>query len=347
MTETRRECEDEPIQATFDKLVDECLSTAEKLGVSIKHQNALSIWLCKGLDSGWSNVKQIFAEVWRKTEKDSVIREQLKAAVRSIASQFCDINAYYIAKVLCETTEQDHGTMILEHARAHGAIDPISKDVNLDLAMTVEERGTAQEIDKVLALKLPMSGGFDDIHGQVKDVLENIWRLLKTYTRHLQLPSRHGNVYQLLFPTAALQLHEQNYDIAIGVLHGGANIVNYMHPLGQNSGYLEWHRHWQRNPTWITKNRTEIRKGMRVLLCENDACSGDTLINVMRKLDSISPSSVDVCFTGIRHKASKDVAGKMNAFGRIMHLTDLSSERIFSDMLKYKQLLTDVMAGTE
>lgn len=143
-----------------------------------------------------------------------------------------------------------------------------------------------------------------------------------------------------------MQLKKRNYDIAIGILHGGAPIAHYLHPLDQSVGYLEWHEHWKRDAVWrAAKRATEIRNGMRVLLCENDARSGNTLGKVMRKVDATSPSSVDVCFTGIEFEHSRNIAQSMKDFGHIFHITDLSQQKVFSDMLEYQERLKSVLYG--
>ncbi len=100
------------------------------------------------------------------------------------------------------------------------------------------------------------------------------------------------------YVNAAVELKERQYDLAIGVLNSGVPLASMLDFLGQETRYLEWHRGWKRGPKWkkMGRNTEKITQAKRILVCEHDMDTGQTLEAIVPFLRKLKPETVDIVF---------------------------------------------------
>ncbi len=138
-------------------------------------------------------------------------------------------------------------------------------------------------------------------------------------------------------------MKDHAYDAVIGILGSGAYIPNMVQVYGtRNTGLIEFHRsrsEWY-EPEWVV--RPGVPPNGKILLCENDACTGITLGEVYLKVNTeLEPQSVDVCFTGFGFPHSKQMAKSMNMFGRVFHARELPQDHVYSNFLEVRRKMKE------
>ena len=97
---------------------------------------------------------------------------------------------------------------------------------------------------------------------------------------------------------AAIELKKMNYDVVIGVLKSGIHVATIMDFLGQNTRFIEWHKHWKSGPRLkkIGSDISPITSAQKILICEQDAHTGATLNALIPFIEKLNPEKVDVSF---------------------------------------------------
>jgi hypothetical protein len=216
----------------------------------------------------------------------------------------------------------------------------IPSSILIDAARTY---GDTDDIDRTYQVKpLKDVNGimYDDV-GKVADLRGEITGLYLDYCGRNSLRMREFNPTVADLNAVAELSEQEPYDLTIGVVRGGVNVPNLLHAHGWPLAYLEHHTHWQRSPIWrtIAGKHVEIRKGMRLLLCEDDASSGGTLQKVTAKLKAAGASQVDLCFTGASFEHSKECAETAGGFERIFHSVQLPQTKVYTNMLRVREQL--------
>lgn len=100
---------------------------------------------------------------------------------------------------------------------------------------------------------------------------------------------------------AVQQLRKKDYDLVLGIVRGGVPLATLFEMHGDRTRYIEHHRSWKkRPPIWrkIGRDVARIREAKTVLVCENDAVTGNTLGRVHDWIrDQVGAEAIDICFT--------------------------------------------------
>lgn len=243
------------LENILDSLVAYC--------ASIEQENSsplYEMWDNTGIDAGWGWVGIIVKKIWAQSINVPEVRQELQGKVRDICKKLIEIHEFYIAAEFYEMTEQDDRE-IYEYSQKNTMY--IEGAQHYDLMLAMQKHGNPTEVDTVLALNRVDTGGYESCREQVENVRKRITALQRAYIKKNLLPNKRGFESRLL-PTAALQLKEDKYDLALGILKSGAPLINYLQVVEQNSGFIDFHRDWiNRNAILRTKKTSmAIRKQM-------------------------------------------------------------------------------------
>jgi hypothetical protein len=276
-----------------------------------------------------------------KLEPYPNLLQDLRNRIRALAIELTECDQFSYVMQICEASGVGCD-MLADHARKHGIM---YKDrAHSDLVMALQEHGTADDIDRVFAQDplTPEHPFCDDkTHDKVTSKLSAISDLVNDYLAQSGLAKNRSSICsQRLFPTAALQVSQMDYDLVVGVHHKGMNLPNYLRPLGQNVASFDWRRSGEYEARWRDPEQTQrMEPGMKVLVCEDDAVTGSTLQQVKNKLAELNPTSIDVCLTGVHYEKSQEAVQNVGGFDRIFHIAEFDQSQVYSDMLKYRFLL--------
>jgi hypoxanthine phosphoribosyltransferase len=116
--------------------------------------------------------------------------------------------------------------------------------------------------------------------------------------RHYFEGGKPFSAYQL---NAAAELLKTDYDLVIGLQSGGVLFAALLEMLGMNVRYLSWHREWAptgRSPEWeqIGSVQEKPTTAQKILLCEDDSVTGNTLDVVGKFLSNLGADRTDIFF---------------------------------------------------
>ncbi len=322
------------------KVIDSCFDTAEKAGTREMIADLVEV----ERDGPWNMAFSILAKIWYLGGLSRAQKEELKRKIYEYAVELSRAGSPRLARSLCKDTEQEW-PMVLEYIREHGVSSEYGEPDPI-LADAVERYGKPTEIDQLYAT-YPLENDKENekAKGKARKLIDEIETLYEDYSKRVKLPPDGSFLFGRLIPTAALQIKEAHYDLVAGIHSGGSLLPNRLHPIGQNVAYIEWHQRWEASPRLRNVHATQaLRKGMRILLCENDAITGESLRRVSEKLErDLRPSSIDLCFTGMGYKNSGELAKAQKRFGSIFHITELDQASVFTDMIRYRDQLEQAL----
>lgn len=180
-----------------------------------------------------------------------------------------------------------------------------------------------------------------ECHGIAGETLKETKLLLRSYATSRNILSPHY-VLPSHIQTGAILHKNKKYDAIIGIAKGGLPVPIVMHALGSNVGFIRVHKNWRRAPIWV--KRCELRHGMSVLLCEDDAVSGETLRSAVKKIsDSITPSTLDVCFSGYNLEDSIKTTEEINEISAVITTEMIPKNQIYTNLLAVKNKLISLL----
>ncbi len=135
-------------------------------------------------------------------------------------------------------------------------------------------------------------------YSKLNPLVDEITLLLKDYC------SKYGLDEYFIFSrvaivNAAMEIAKMDYDLIVPVLRSGVPLALMLEVLGKQVRYIEWHKDWKTGPRWQNMGKDQsgqaVRKGAKILVCENDYNSGDTLNALAPVLKELEPRQVDLC----------------------------------------------------
>ncbi|MEQ1849711.1 MAG: phosphoribosyltransferase [Candidatus Peribacteraceae bacterium] len=291
--------------------------------------------------SRWGGSVMLLKEAYKLSDTEAQ-RKALQDLVHSHSQSFLDNSLPYQITVILVAVGLDD-TTIYDYTSRRMKTEGFP--IGVDYCLPVLEHGTPPEIDLVLHQHGNFASHEDGANsllfrGKVETALNEIRNEYLRYCQTHQLSTKRVCYPSTLIPNAAYTLVDENYDLTIGIVHGGAPLANYLHVLDQNVVYLEYHRRWEINPRWrVAGRQCDIRSGMKILLCEDDVATGKTLKEVARKLDKLNPSSVGICFTGYHLEKSKQRAQEAGVFDSVRTPNDFDQSHVYSSILNFHEAL--------
>lgn len=150
------------------------------------------------------------------------------------------------------------------------------------------------------------------------------------------------NLYMI---NAVGELYDK-YDLVVGVANGGINMASLFEIYGVETRYIEWHsgtgdpKRWKRDPVWrnIGFDRRKVKEAKRILVCENDAMTGQTLSKVVEFLgEKFDPEVVDVCFE--LDSETNNNAGEIPGVNKHFCTQDLPGPNVMDHLETMKHVL--------
>ncbi len=184
------------------------------------------------------------------------------------------------------------------------------------------------------------------LHGnKIKNIAQEIRAAAKKYSKEhcLLFETKKDDAFSRLpliaEMNAAVEIKNMNYDLVVGILRSCVSLTTPLEMLGQEVRYVECIRgpRSAKKPVWIGRGRggmIPIRHANRVLICENDAISGNTLRTVQPLIQAVlEPKVIDICF----HKASslessKEVARGLGFYTKVFSVMDVGFEHFFDNL---------------
>lgn len=328
-------------RALFRRIIDDSAHTLQAATGAIDPD----CWplLHANLEDGTSSALIMLQKAWSASEHAAGLRTALLRSIQNVVSSLIQCKRFDFALSVAQIVGIDAPPLILDYARRLDGEQKVRAWKYHNVVKSITCLGTVDEIDQALRMNPITPATHEGNDGVVEQTMNEIQAKQRAYEATANLPNRRNNLGTRVAPTAAIQLTDRRYDATIGILWSGASLANHMHCWGsENVGYIEWHRHWQRDPVWrLHDMRFDVRKHMNILLCENDAVSGRTLTKVLQKIDTLNPANVDVCFTGIYYEKSREKALQLGAFRSVFHIADLDQSKVYSDMLRYREKLLE------
>lgn len=140
---------------------------------------------------------------------------------------------------------------------------------------------------------------------------------------------------------AAVELSKEQYDLVVAVMNSGAPLATLLEVLGQNVRYLEWRKHWTKQPQWrnIGLHRQKIQSAHKILVSEDDTMTGTTLKTIAPILQSLGPDQIDVAFTVNIHRTNEAVIENNSAYNKSIDIKKINPEHFFENL----QLFTEIL----
>lgn len=173
------------------------------------------------------------------------------------------------------------------------------------------------------------------------DLYSRAYANLKSYAEKFEIPFRHTpRAYDL---SAAIELSRKKYDLIIGVLKAGSTLALPMEAIGENVRYMEWHKHWKRKPVWRNVGRAteKPKKAKKILLCENDAVSGNTIEALLPSLEKLGAEEVDICFTALYPEKSTQISESL-PLNSIYNTSDLGYKNCYSNLVEFRRRFAEL-----
>lgn len=125
---------------------------------------------------------------------------------------------------------------------------------------------------------------------------------------------------------------QNRYDAYISIMHGGDSVPVLMHALGANVGFVETHDETMMEPLW--RMQCELQSKMRVLLCDEDAVSGDSMRRVCTTLQQeASNLCIDALFSGSHLEDSVSSTHGVAEISQINTIHSFSATRVYTHLL--------------
>ncbi len=133
---------------------------------------------------------------------------------------------------------------------------------------------------------------------------------------------------------AAMEIKKKNYDVVVGVLKSGVLMASLLDFLGQNTRYAEWHRGWKKGPVWkkIGSNTDKPEQAEKILVCEHDTKSGETLKALEPFLKKLNPGQIDISFWIDLHNANQRNVDRAGYFTDDFHVKDITTENLVKNL---------------
>ena len=215
-------------------------------------------------------------------------------------------------------------------------------ELNYDLAFATLHYGTDQQIEVMIKDWLKERGQtnlaeFEETRyfkERLSIINDSFNAFAKAHGLPEALPDMDAGGAQSSLINAATELKKKKYDVAIGILNSGVYVAELLDYLGQNTRYVEWHRHWTRQPIWkhIGSNDEPIENAQRILLCEQDIHTGATMDNLEPFLRELQPEQVDATFWIDMHNKVKHFFDGSEFYGDAYMLRDIPTDNLIENL---------------
>ncbi len=174
--------------------------------------------------------------------------------------------------------------------------------------------------------------------GMLAEKMAVIRNLLSQYSQIHNLPEKNISFTQV---NAAIEISKMDYDLVLCILNGGASLGNLVEIAGLNTRFLEWRKHWKKDPIWrkVGKNTTKPTGANNILVIEDDASTGTTLKAIQPLIKKLNPENVDICFCGMFLKHSIDVAQSLSSFNEVVRMFSLSHKKALDNLDEFRAKL--------
>lgn len=175
--------------------------------------------------------------------------------------------------------------------------------------------------------------GMEHICPEIRELCDRIRGQMQQYTEKFELDDRFVGSPHV---NAAVQIVKLDYDLIVGIQGGCSNLTNVLEFIGDDRlRYINYSKSLEKLPVWekIGRSRKEVEKAKKILICENDAVSGQTLRSVQPLIEKLQPEGVDICFSGgFFDEKSQLVAEQMGIYKRIFSVMNMDFDNFLENI---------------
>lgn len=277
----------------------------------------------------------------RLAQENNLPLDNFKERYLQIAKDLLDSGESYKAKqfYIFFGKEEEFAAMLLA--------DPNVDFTRFDSYMMAEKYGTTEQIDEAFALFYP-AGEISDSNAETSDGKISAEKIkfneyIKEFAKQKKVTLKRNIGISTV---KALQYIESSkiYDCIVGVAHSGTPVA--MATAGalpwQPTAVIEYHRRWQ-TPARLYKavsNIQALQSAKRILLCDNDAITGETVSKVVERLVQSTTAKIDVLVSPVmRNITEDDLKAKVPEVENMIDTNTLPNIKVYSALLRYNAQL--------
>ncbi len=291
--------------------------------------------------------------------KDDRIPEEIKQycreRVEALIPKLSAVNLWYMVKHLSKFVGDFEEMKKYIGENGITVPDYISGKIakHYDLFEVALEYGKGRQINKAMSEFYPWLEG-DRINGSAPDfyygersllhaVTSEIRENLSEYIGRNNIELKNG--ISSFHVNAAMEISRMDYDHIIGIYRGCTGLTTPLEVLGDNVRYIDYSRDFpEEPPKWIQVGRvTDLpKRAYKVLVCEDDAVTGDTLTSVIPLIQELEPKRVVVRFHGANFEKSRAVVDQIPFYDVAQNLY-VGFERYVGNLREFNSCLKKVL----
>lgn len=269
--------------------------------------------------------------------------DQCAHIIRKTAQALLACHEFYCA-LKCAGCLDDGNSMVVDFIQRNGIRFEDGVDVHLAHAVTQMEGVTNQQVlDDVLNIDADDDDTDEraNVPIEIQKVLLEVQKMINKHCDIHGLSHMRWLSYNHLNIAYYLLTQRRQYDAVIGIVNGGNQIPAILHPFGLNVGFIETHQNSTDEPRWVGNN--PIQDGNHILLCDEDAVSGNSIRRVCAAIQKIHANvTFDMMFTDYGLAESALIARDIPSIQKILTAHSFNATRIFTNMLEMRNLLQEL-----